>query len=99
MADDRVSLLEMKISELESQIRSISPGVATGLGGLAAFSAGSCTNTCTASCTIGCTKGCTGACATQQVEEVAIQPARPQVGTMDAAAAGAEMFRRLARGG
>jgi hypothetical protein len=60
MAGENLSVLEARIAALETKIT----GVASigGLGRVANFSAGSCTNNCTAACTMGCTKGCTGTC-------------------------------------
>ena len=99
MADDRTTALELKIAELESQIRRVSPSAVGGLDKLAAFSAGSCTNECTAACTIGCTKGCTGSCVTQEFESIVSQPARTAVETVDAGIAGAQLFNQLAKRG
>ena len=95
MADNRSSL-EIKIAELESQLRQVNAGGLGRIRDLAAFSEGSCTNNCTAACTIGCTQGCTGSCVTQPIEEVASQPAI----NVDLAkgVAGAEMFRKLSGG-
>lgn len=97
MADDRLSSLELRIAELESSIRGVSVGGR--LGELAAFSSGSCTNTCTASCTIGCTKGCTGSCAAQAAIEEVSQPAKLQSGVNEAALAGVQLYRQMARSG
>jgi hypothetical protein len=49
--------LDLRISELELQLKKIKIRAP---GGLAAFSAGDCTNGCTDACTRGCTNGCTG---------------------------------------
>lgn len=55
--------LEARIRELEIQLDRfrLRPG-------LAAFSAGDCTNGCTDACTHGCTNGCTGAGCFTEIE-------------------------------
>lgn len=90
----KVSSLEQRIAALEASVRMI-PGA--GIGRLAAFSAGSCTNECTAACTIGCTKGCTGSCVAEQIERQAVTPGIRQAGAQDAAGAGVAEFDRLAK--
>jgi hypothetical protein len=96
MSDANIAALEMKIAELQGQIRGVNPGVLDKIGGLAAFSSGSCTNTCTAACTAGCTKGCTGNCATTPtLSEVEA----PSASFSAEANEGVELFNRLSRGG
>jgi len=95
MADtDRVSLLELKIGELETKIRQLNPA-GSRLDKLASFSAGSCTNECTAACTIGCTNGCTGSCVTNPVDQVVSTPT-PQL-SVEAGVAGQQMYERLSK--
>ncbi|GAB4520827.1 MAG: hypothetical protein Tsb0019_21980 [Roseibium sp.] len=96
MSDAKIAALEMKIAELEGQVRGVNPSVLDKIGTLAAFSSGSCTNTCTAACTAGCTKGCTGNCATP---ESLPEAQTPQVRFSAEANEGIELFNRLARGG
>lgn len=61
MADEAVKALS--ITEIEARIADLATQVTRfKLGGLAAFSAGDCTNGCTGGCTDGCTGGCTGGC-------------------------------------
>jgi hypothetical protein len=96
MSDAKIAALEMKIAELEGQVRGVNPSVLDKIGTLAAFSSGSCTNTCTAACTAGCTKGCTGNCATP---ESLPETQAPQAKFSVEANEGIELFNRLARGG
>lgn len=74
MADEQFARLELRIAELETAVRGVGVTPLGRLGGIAAFSSGSCTNNCTAACTIGCTSGCTGGCVAEAMEAVSEQP-------------------------
>ena len=96
MAEDtRGNLLELRIAELETKLRQVSLGRG-GVGGVANFSDGSCTNNCTAACTIGCTKGCTDGCVSNP-EDFAVLPAAGQQAQVAGAHQDAlDLYQRLA---